>query len=101
MTTPELDAHTIEQDRQDQLEEDRLRPIRQAQADDLLRFEGWLNRNHPTDAPFVVKIPKYVGESPWIEGLYCGEMFFEGETCEPVKNTPATWLVLWALFQSI
>jgi hypothetical protein len=71
MSNPELDAHTTEQDRLDDLEEARLLPIYAAQRDVLEGFAQWLNDQHPSESPYQV-MPKvlrgYEDYKPHIDG---------------------------------
>jgi len=102
MTTPELDAHTTEQDRQDQLEEDRLLPIYRTQREVLEGFAQWLNDQHPSESPYTVWPKKFGprdGVKPYLDAVMSTiECKDESNEIDFAANDDA-YLILWTLYQ--
>ncbi len=98
MTTPELDAHTTEQDRLDALEEARLLPIYAAQRDVLEGFAQWLNDQHPSESPYTVR-PRAKDMKPYLDAI---AVMLEciGESTEiEFRLSDDAHLILWTLYQ--
>ena len=101
MTTQELDAYTTEQDRLDQLEDDRLRPIYAAQREVLEGFCKWLNDQHPYGAQFEVKpkVSKHTADyKPYLD-IVSDTLECKVETDEIDLEDNDAWLILWALYE--
>jgi hypothetical protein len=100
MSNAELTAHQLDQDRLDQLEEDRLKPIYQAQREVLESFCEWLNDRHPNGAQFEVK-PKgaknWSDYKPYID-TFVDALECKGESDEiDIKDNDA-WLILHNIY---
>jgi hypothetical protein len=99
MYAEELTAHQLDQDHLDQLEEDRLRPIYQAQREVLERFCKWLNDRHPSGAQFEVKPKGTIRDDfkPYLD-IVSDTLECKGESDEIDLQENDAWLILHNIY---